>query len=100
MLEPRDKKEMLHYAPQLFGMINDEYSHLYGSIPLSEREKVHYTNTYFTFVHPDFVPMILDENDQLVAFAVVIPLTLASATEKPRCGYSPLAGGICCVHSG
>jgi GNAT superfamily N-acetyltransferase len=88
MLEPRDKKEILHYAPQLFGMINDEYSHLYGSIPLSEREKVHYTNTYFTFVHPDFVPMILDENDQLVAFAVVIP-SLSRALQKSRGALFP-----------
>ncbi len=89
LLESRNKRYMLRYAPQLFGLINAEYSHLYGSIPLSEREIVHYTNTYFTFVHPDFVPMILDENDQLVAFGVVIP-SLSKALQKSRVRFIPI----------
>jgi len=88
LLESRNKRYMLRYAPQLFGLINAEYSHLYGSIPLSEREIEHYTNTYFTFVHPDFVPMILDENDQLVAFGVVIP-SLSKALQKSRGALFP-----------
>ena len=89
LLDAPNKKYILRYAPQLFQMINAEYSHLYGSIPLSDREIEHYTNTYFTFVHPDFVPMVLDENDRLVAFGVVIP-SLSKALQKSRGALFPL----------
>ena len=89
LMKAPTKRHMLRYAPQLFGLINTEYSHLYGSIPLSDREIEHYTNTYFTFVHPDFVPMVLDENDQLVAFGVVIP-SLSKALQKSRGALFPL----------
>lgn len=88
LLEHQNKKKLLRYAPQLFGLISDEYSHLYGSIPLSEREIERYTNTYFSFVHPDFVPMIVDENDRLVAFGVVIP-SLSRALQKSRGALLP-----------
>jgi GNAT superfamily N-acetyltransferase len=89
LLDAPNKKYILRYATQLFQMINAEYSHLYGSIPLSDREIEHYTNTYFTFVHPDFVPMVLDENDRLVAFGVVIP-SLSKALQKSRGALFPL----------
>jgi GNAT superfamily N-acetyltransferase len=77
------KRDIIRYAPQLFELINSEYSHIYGSTPLSESEIEHYTQAYFGFVHPDFVPFILDENDQMVAFGVVIP-SLSKALQKCR----------------
>ena len=54
------KQDLLAYVPQLFELINKEYSQIYGAIPLSERQIEHYTQAYFGFVHPDFVPFILD----------------------------------------
>ncbi len=82
-LDARNKRDILPYASQLFEMINSEYSHLYGSTPLSEKEIKHYTAAYFGFVHPDFVPVILDENDQMVAFGVTFP-SLSKALQKSR----------------
>ena len=83
MLEARTKYDLLPYAPQLFGMINAEYSHLYGSTPLSENEVKHYTDAYFGFAHPDFIPMILDEDDKMVAFGVTFP-SLSKALQKSK----------------
>ncbi len=83
MLRAHRKAELLNYAHQLFELINQEYSHLYGSTPLSEREIEHYVKAYFSFVHPDFIPIILDENNQMVAFGVVIP-SLSKALQKNR----------------
>lgn len=89
LLDARHKRDLLRYAPQLFRMINAEYSHLYGSVPLSEREIEHYTKTYFSFVHPDFVPMVLNGQDQMVAFGVTIP-SLSKALQKGRGALFPL----------
>ncbi len=89
LLQAKNKQELLHYATQLFEMINEEYSHLYGSVPLSPREIEHYTDAYFGFVHPDFVPVVLDEHDQMVAFGVTIP-SLSRALQKSRGRLFPL----------
>ncbi len=85
----RSKQELLNYAPQIFGLINSEYSNLYGAVPLSEREIDHYVKTYFSFVHPDYVPLILDHQNQLVAFGVTIP-SLSRALQKCRGRIFPL----------
>lgn len=89
MLQAKSKKDLLIYAEQLFQMINQEYSHLYGATPLSEREIEHYVKAYFSFVHPDFVPIVLDENDEMVAFGVTIP-SLSNALQKCQGRLFPL----------
>jgi len=89
MLDAKHKNEILSYAPQLFHLLNKEYSHLYGATPLSEREIEHYTQAYFGFIHPDFVPIILDENDEMAAFGVTIP-SLSRAMQKSQGRLFPL----------
>jgi len=76
-----NKHKMLKFAPEIFGLINAEYAHLYGVTLLSKEQIEHYTNTYFGFLHPDFVPLILDEKEKVVAFGVVIP-SLSRALQK------------------
>lgn len=78
-----NKHKMLKFAPEIFGLINSEYAHLYGVTLLSQEQVEHYTNAYFGFLHPDFVPIILDEKDEVVAFGVVIP-SLSRALQKGR----------------
>jgi GNAT superfamily N-acetyltransferase len=83
MLEAKTKQDLLPYAPQLFGLITTEYSQLYGSTPLSENEVNHYTNAYFGFAHPDFIPVVLDKNDKMIAFGVTFP-SLSKALQKSK----------------
>lgn len=89
LVTPKTKRELLSYGPDLFQLINQEYSHLYGAVPLSEREIQHYIDAYFGFVHPDFIPLIVDENESLVAFGVAIP-SLSKALQKSRGRLFPL----------
>ena len=58
-----NKHKMLKFAPEIFGLINSEYSHLYGVTLLSKKQIDHYTNAYFGFLHPDFVPLMLTMTD-------------------------------------
>lgn len=83
LLEAKSKHDLLPYAPQLFQLINEEYQHLYGSTALSPEEIKHYTDAYFGFAHPDFVPVILNEQDQMVAFGVTFP-SLSKALQKSQ----------------
>jgi len=83
VMQFKRKKEMLAYAGQLFGLLNDEYKNLYGMVALNERQIEAYTQQYFGLVNQDFVPMIADEHDRLVAFGVALP-SLSHALQKSR----------------
>jgi len=89
LLGAKAKRDLLPYTAKLFEMINEEYSHLYGSAPLSPEEIQHYTDAYFGFAHPDFVPMVLNEQNEMVAFGVTFP-SLSKALQKSRGKLFPL----------
>jgi ribosomal protein S18 acetylase RimI-like enzyme len=81
MLENPDKTAIEKYADQVFSLINSEYSELYTNAPLSEREIEHYTKEYLGIVNPDFVPIVLDENGDMVGFGLTVP-SLSRALQK------------------
>ena len=89
VLEAKNKKELLPYAPELFEIINETYSHLYGVIHLTEDQVKAYVEQYFGFVIPDFVPVVLDENGRMVAFTISMP-SLSVALQKGRGKMFPL----------
>jgi len=88
ILELRNKKELLKYAKELFQLLDDEYKHLYGTVPLTEKQIEAYINQYFGFVTPDFVPMVMDQNDRMVAFGIVMP-SLSLALQKSKGNLFP-----------
>lgn len=83
VLDAKNKKELLKYAPELFEVINKTYSHLYGVVELTDKQREAYVKQYFGFVIPDLVPVVLDENDKMVGFAIAMP-TLSRAIQKAR----------------
>ena len=83
VLEPKNKKELLQYAPELFEVINETYSHLYGVVHLTDKQREAYVAQYFGFVVPDLIPVVLDENGRMVAFTIAMP-SLSWAIKKAR----------------
>ncbi|MBP7228497.1 MAG: GNAT family N-acetyltransferase [Longilinea sp.] len=83
VLQARSKKELLPYAPQIFDLLNKAYENLYGVVPLTQRQMQSYTKEYFSFIEPDLVPVILDENNKVVAFGITMP-SLTRALQKAR----------------
>lgn len=88
LLKLRNKKEMLPYTKELFQLLQDEYQHLYGFIPMTERQVNAYIDQYFGFVNPDFVPMVMDKDNRMVAFGIVMP-SLSLALQKSRGNLFP-----------
>ena len=81
LLKNPSKQEIVKYAGQLFGLINSEYSELYTNAPLSEAEIRHYTREYLGVVNPDYIPIVLDQNDDMVGFGLTVP-SLSRALQK------------------
>ncbi|HEY9076053.1 MAG TPA: GNAT family N-acetyltransferase [Anaerolineaceae bacterium] len=83
LLEVKKKKELLAYAPELFEILNEEYQHLYGTVPLSKKQVDLYIRQYFGFITPDFVPIVVDGNGKMIAFGITLP-SLSRALQKGR----------------
>jgi len=81
VLELSHKRQLLPLAKELFELFGDEYEHLYGVVPLSENQVQAYIKQYFSFVSPDFVPIVVDQNNRMVAFGIVLP-SLSKALQK------------------
>jgi hypothetical protein len=81
LLELRNKKELLSHGKELFKLIEDEYAQLYGTVPLTPKQVDSYISQYFGFVTPDFVPLVYNEQGEMVAFGVGLP-SLSRALQK------------------
>ena len=66
---------------ELFDLIDEAYAELYGSVPLTERQKTSYADKYLPFINPDFVKVVADEHDRMIGFLVSMP-SLSRAMQK------------------
>jgi GNAT superfamily N-acetyltransferase len=89
VLKVKSAKEILPYASQIFELINIAYGDLYGVVPLTPRQVDYYVKQYFTFIHPDFVSLILDREGKLAAFGITMP-SLSRALQKAAGSLFPL----------
>lgn len=83
LLEVKRKKDLLRYAPAIFDVLDEAYSHLYGTTPLTKKQVDAYIKQYFSFVSPDFVPAVVDAEGKLIAFGIAMP-SLSRALQRSR----------------
>ena len=79
----RKAKDLLPYAHQIFEIINDTYSKLYGFVPLTEREIDYYVKMYFPNISPHYTKLLVDKEDRLAAFVIAMP-SLSHALQKAQ----------------
>ncbi len=89
LLKPKKAKEIRPYAKKMFTMLNDAYKDLYGFTALSQKQMDYYTKMYFDFIRPEFVSLIIDENDDVAGFGITMP-SLAKALRKANGSLFPL----------
>ncbi|HRN26703.1 MAG TPA: hypothetical protein PL018_09060 [Ignavibacteriaceae bacterium] len=74
-------KDMLPYARDIFYLINETYKDLYGFVELTDKQIDSYVKQYFSFIRPEYLPIVLDENNKLAAFGITMP-SLNNALQK------------------
>lgn len=79
----KKSKEFLPYAREIFYLLNEAYKDLYGVVELTEKQIGAYVKQYFSFINPDYVRLILDEENKVVAFGIAAP-SLARALQKTK----------------
>ena len=67
----------------IFELLNEAYCHLYGYSALSPKQIQQYINSYLPLLDLRLVPIIVDKDDNLIGFGVVLP-SLAQAFQKAK----------------
>lgn len=88
VLRVKKSKEFLPYAREMFYVINDAYKDLYGFVELSDKQIDMYVKQYFGFIKPEYLPIVLNEKNEMVAFGITMP-SLSKAFRKANGNLFP-----------
>lgn len=76
-------KDIMPYVDQMFDLFNASYASLASFVPINDIQKEYFKKRYIGFINPEFIKFIVDKDDQLVAFAIVMP-SFAKALQKAK----------------
>ena len=79
----KNKKELLQYVDPMFDLLDLTYAQLASYAPISDEQRQYIKNRFLGFVDPEFIKFVVDKDDTLVAFAVVLP-SFAEALQKAK----------------
>ncbi|MDR1006018.1 MAG: N-acetyltransferase [Bacteroidales bacterium] len=71
------------YGEKVFLTINKAFKNLFGYVPLNEKQIQFYIKAYFPFLDKRLICLIVDENDDVVAFGISMP-SLCDALRKSK----------------
>ena len=74
-LMKRDKKSLDRYVMECLDVLDESFSHLYGTSPLNEKQKRREMNTIYQVLIPQFAAVIL-KDDHVVSHGFVMPSML------------------------
>jgi len=83
LLNFTSKKALKPYVVPIFRLVNETYKDLLGFVPLSEAEMQKIAKAYLPILDPDFVKIIVDENNEPIAFVVGLP-DMSKGLKKAR----------------
>ncbi|MGJ8737592.1 GTP cyclohydrolase [Zobellia laminariae] len=75
--------EVLPLVDQMFDLFNQTYSKLSSFVPITDVQKEYFKKKYITFINPEYIKFIVDKEDSLIAFAIVMP-SFSNALQKAK----------------
>lgn len=83
------RRDYLPYVEQVFSLVNRCYAHLYGTVKLDAAQIEHYARRFIPLIDPRLACFVLDEREEMVAFAVTAP-SIAQALKRHNGRLWPL----------
>jgi len=96
-VELTSKRQYKPYIEKFFKLVNQCYAKLYGVVDLSEAQIRKYAAKFVPLINPDYLTLVVDNNDDLVAFGATAP-SVAAAMQKSRGRLFP-TGWIGVLHA-
>jgi hypothetical protein len=77
------KKLRRDRGQELFDLLDEAFEELYGTVPLTQKQKDYYIGKYLPFANPEFIKITVNEKDEMVGFIIAIP-SLSRALQKAQ----------------
>lgn len=82
-------KDIMPYVDKMFDLFNTSYSALSSFVKISDIQKAYFKKKFIPFVNPEYVKFVVDKDDNLIAFAIVMP-SFSEAIQKTKGKLFPL----------
>ena len=87
-LDFKKTKNILRYIDEMFEVFHKSYSKLATFVPISDEQIKFFKKKYISFINPEYIKFVVDKNDKLVAFAIVMP-SFSKALQKANGNLFP-----------
>lgn len=74
-------KDVMPWADRMFDLFNESYASLSSFVPMTDIQKAYFKKKYISFINPEYIKFVVDQEDTLVAFAIVMP-SFSKALQK------------------
>lgn len=74
-------KEIMPWVDKMFDLFNNSYASLASFVKITDVQKEYFKKKYISFINPEYIKFVVDEQDELVAFAIVMP-SFSKALQK------------------
>ena len=76
-----NSSEIMPWVDQMFDLFNESYAKLSSFVKITDVQKAYFKKKYISFINPEYIKFVVDGNDKLVAFAIVMP-SFSKALQK------------------
>jgi len=83
LLKFKNLKEIMPYIYKAFDVYNEAFYALHGTVFLTKRQIDNLIKQFAPAINFDYVPIIVDKNDNVVGFAILAP-SIAKASRKAK----------------
>lgn len=66
-------EDVMPYVDRMFDLFNETYSSLSSFVEITDIQKDYFKKKFISFVNPEYIKFVTDKDDNLVAFAIVMP---------------------------
>lgn len=85
----KKSKDVIPYIPEIFELLNRGYEHLYGVVPITDKQVQCYVKQFFSFLNMDYISIVKSADGKIAGFGIIIP-SLSEAVKKSNGRLFPL----------
>ena len=76
-------REVMPYVDKMFNLFNTTYAKLASFVAVTDVQKEYFKKKYIGLINPEYIKFIVDKNDKLIAFSIVMP-SFSEALQKAK----------------
>lgn len=78
-----NSKDIMPWVDSMFDLFNESYASLSSFVKITDVQKAYFKKKYISFINPEYIKFVVDKEDKLIAFAIVMP-SFSKALQKTK----------------